>query len=204
MNENDPVTDEGGQWPSETEFADGSRLDLLVLLRRRARSVTPRAASLCVGVRFAAQRAPSHGFLDSWRALAAQADDWRDWEAYDMAETGVLGLVLKLPEKQEEARVWHAQRHGYDPTQDAISIFDLSAVVEKAAKLHPLTDPLLESKEHPVVVRQLRDYLIQRFGEGSCVGPAGEDWISRYGASVRKSTNNQRASSLASCITDAF
>ncbi len=40
-----------------------------------------------------------------------------------MAETGIMALVLKVPEKQEAARIWHAQRHGCDPTQDAISDF---------------------------------------------------------------------------------
>src|SRR6478609_62396 len=146
MSENDPVSDQRGHRPSENEFADGSRLDLLILLRRRADALLPQE-QLHFALQFALQHSGRQGVLSAiLGALGAQANDSRDWEAYDMAETGIVALVLKVPEKQEAARIWHAQSHGFDPTQDAISIFDLSMAVEKAAKLFPLSDPMLESK----------------------------------------------------------
>ncbi len=65
MSENDPVRDEGGHHQqSEAELADGSRLNLLVLLRRRADALLPQE-QLHFALQFALQHSGRQGVLSA-------------------------------------------------------------------------------------------------------------------------------------------
>ncbi len=180
MAQNDSTNDQDHRPPSENEIAEKRRLLVLLQLRIRALCFRPEG-QVRSALKFALENSgPTSAIAPILGALATIVDDYRDREAYEVAETVILALVLKSPREQEQVHAWHASRYGRDPTQNATAILDLAREVEKAVHLYARPNPCLASG--PVAAQELREYLLKRFGEDVLGLVELQDLISRHSA----------------------
>lgn len=114
-------------------------------------------------------------------ALGALIEDQADAQAFEMAQSGILALVRRGPRERDAARVWHAQRHGFDPELDAVAIVDLCEAVERAAYLYNYKSAGELFKTGDAAIDLLRAGLVERFGT-TVPGTADlVQWFSRLG-----------------------